>query len=593
MRRSPLPTARSARPRIEVLEDRTTPAATAYLATDLVSDQPGVAAITDPTLVNGWGISESSGSAFWISSNGGNLSEVYPGGANGNPLNVTPQSLRVNVPGGAPTGQVFANLAGNFVISGVNRAGAPASGPGVFIFASEVGMITAWNPGVFPTKPATGAPPSNAITGFTADNGAVYKGLALAKVGTANFLYAADFHNNAIDVIDSQFHKVQLGSNGFETFTDPGLPAGYAPFNVALIGGKLYVSYAKQDDAMHDDVAGRGHGFIDVFETNGHFDSRLVSRGDLNSPWGMVQAPSTFGDFGGALLVGNFGDGKIHAYDINTGHELGTLSESPGHPIVIDGLWGLSFGNGQGGGDLNTLYYAAGPDGEAHGLFGMITANPAGTNPVSVKLTGSDLTITGSRDNDRVEVELNRSGQIVVEAGEQQIGQFDAAAVGTIHFNGFAGNDVLVVDPRVTATVIADGGAGNDVLIGGGGNNILLGGPGNDVLVGGPGRDILIGGDGRDVLIGRGNDDILIGGSTTHDGSTAELQQILAIWNGPGSYNDRVTALRTGASAVKLDSTTVMDDGVRDDLFGGSGLDWFFATAPDKIHGKLPNEQVN
>src|SRR5262245_55128535 len=488
MRRHP-PIDRPARLRAELLEARTTPS-TAYLATDLVSDQPGVAAITDPTLVNAWGISESATSAFWISSNGADLSEVYPGGANGTPFNVTPQSLRVNIPGGAPTGQVFAGLANNFVISGLTRSGDATSAASTFIFASETGFITGWNPNVFasPIPPAPPAGPSqNAMVGFQAPDGAVYKGLALAKVGTANFLYAADFHNGKIDVIDSQFHKVTLGTNGFEMFTDPTLPKGYAPFNVALINGQRYGSEAKQDTDRHDDVAGKGNGFISVFDTNGHFVKRLVSRGDLNSPWGMVQAKATFGDFSNALLVGNFGDGKIHAYDPTTGTELGTLMESPGHPIVIDGLWGLAFGNGQGGGDTNTLYYAAGPDGEAHGLFGMITANAAGTNPVSAKLTGSDLTITGSRNNDRVEVELNRNGQIVVEAGGHQIGQFDAAAVGTIHFNGFAGNDVLVVSRRITATVIADGGAGNDVLIGGGGNNILLGGPGHDVLVGGAG----------------------------------------------------------------------------------------------------------
>jgi Ca2+-binding RTX toxin-like protein len=407
----------------------------------------------------------------------------------------------------------------------------------------------------------------------------------MAQVGTANFLYAADFHNDKIDVIDGAFNKVTLGKNGFETFTDPDLPPGYAPFNVAAIGGKLYVAYAKQDAHQHDDVAGHGHGFVDVFETNGHFDGRLISRGDLNSPWAVVQAPSTFGDFAGDLLVGNFGDGRIHAYDINTGKEQGTLGESPGHPLVIDGLWGLTFGTGKAG-DPNALYYAAGPDGEAHGLFGKITANPAGTNPVSAKLTGGDLVITGSRDNDRVEVELGHGGQVVVEAGGQRIGQFDLSAIGTIRFNGLAGDDVFVVDPRIDVTVIADGGAGNDFLKGGGGNNILLGGPGDDVLVGGPGRDILIGGDGRDRLFGRGGDDILVGGRTSHDGSATELLQMLTTWASPTmSYNDRVSAIRS--------STTFFDDGVRDDLFGGAGQDWFVGQPPDVFHGRKANEQIN
>jgi uncharacterized protein (TIGR03118 family) len=592
MRRAPLPTTRL---RAELLEDRNTPSntATAYLATDLVSDQPGVAPVTDPTLVNAWGISLSqTGGAFWVSSNGKDLSELYGGDVTTKGVtSPISQPFKVAIPGGAPTGQVFNNTGSKtdfMVTDGTNSKTA------VFIFASEAGEITGWNPGVGIVAGAN--PPSKtAEVGFPSSDNAVYKGLALAQVGSANFLYAADFHNDKIDVIDGQFHQVTLGKNGFETFTDPNLPHGYAPFNVAAINGKLYVSYAKQDADQHDDVAGHGHGFIDVFETNGHFDGRLVSRGDLNSPWGMVQAPPGFGEFAGDLLVGNFGDGRIHAYDLMTGKEQGTLSESPGHPLVIDGLWGLAFGNGVSAGDANSLYYAAGPDNEAHGLFGRITANPAGTNPVSAKLVGSDLVITGSRDNDHVEVELAQGGQVVVEAGEQRIGQFDLSALATIRFNGFAGDDVLVVDPRIDVTVIADGGAGDDVLIGGGGNNILLGNAGNDLLVGGPGRDILIGGDGQDALFGRGGDDILIGGRTSHDAKPDELLQILGVWASPTmSYNDRVSAIRSGTGGVPaLNSTTVFDDGVRDDLFGGQGQDWFIGQLPDVLHGRQPNEQIN
>jgi Ca2+-binding RTX toxin-like protein len=262
---------------------------------------------------------------------------------------------------------------------------------------------------------------------------------------------------------------------------------------------------------------------------------------------------------------------------------------------VIDGLWGLAFGNGKTSpNDQNTLYYAAGPDDEAHGLFGKITANAPGTNPVTATLTGGDLTIAGSRDGDRVEVKLTHGGrQVEVEAGGQRIGQFDTAAVGTIHFTGLAGNDLLVVDPHITAPVIADGGAGDDILVGGNGSNILLGNTGNDVLVGGSARDILIGGAGHDFLFGVGNDDILVGGTTASDSNPAALTQILGVWNSGMSYNDRVTAIRTGANGVpKLDATTVSDDGTRDDLFGGTGLDWFFATAPDRVHGKSAAEQV-
>jgi uncharacterized protein (TIGR03118 family) len=581
----------TARLRLEPLEDRSNPS-TAYLATDLVADQPGVAPITDPTLLNAWGISLSpTGGAFWVSSNGGGLSELYGGDVNGSALS---QPFKVNVPGGAPTGQVFAGLAGNFLVSGVDRNGNAASGASAFIFASESGNITGWNAGIFTAKPAAPGASTNAFVGYHATDGAIYKGLAIGTVNGANYLFAADFHNNKIDVLDSNFQKVALGAGGFESFADPHLPKGYAPFNVALIGTKLYVSYAKQDADAGDDVAGRGHGFVSVFETNGHFDGRLVSGGDLNSPWGMAQAPAGFGDFANALLVGNFGDGKIHAYNIDTGKELGTLSEAPGRPIVIDGLWGLAFGNGKTAGDANSLYYAAGPDGEAHGLFGKITANAAGTNPVSAVLTGGDLVITGSRDGDRVEVELRHGGQqIVVEAGERTIGTFDAAAVGTIHFNGLAGNDVFAVDPHVTATVVADGGAGDDVLIGGGGSNVLVGNTGNDILAGGASRDILVGGAGHDFLFASGDDDILIGGSTAYDSNPAALTQILGVWNSGTSYNDRVDAIRAGNGAPKLDATTVTDDGSRDDLFGGPGLDWYFSNDPDRIHGKKGAERVN
>jgi Ca2+-binding RTX toxin-like protein len=308
----------------------------------------------------------------------------------------------------------------------------------------------------------------------------------------------------------------------------------------------------------------------------------------------MVIAPNGFGDFSGDLLVGNFGDGKIHAYDPTTGDLLGTLSESPGHPIVIDGLWGLAFGNGVTAGDKTTLYYAAGPDDEAHGLFGKITANPAGTNPVQATLTNGNLLITGSRNNDHVEVSLRNDGQqIVVRAGGQRIGMFAMADVATIQFNGFAGNDRIEISKRITATAILDGGAGHDVLIGGGGNDILLGGPDNDVLVGRRGRDILIGGDGRDVLIGGGHDDLLIGGSTAYDTDTTALMQILTEWTSTDSYNTRVAKLRAGSGVPKLDAMTVSDDGVRDILVGGRGLDWFFAGAHDLTPGEVATEQVN
>jgi uncharacterized protein (TIGR03118 family) len=585
-RRHTLPAA--TRLRLERLEARDTPS-TAYLASDLISDQPGVAPVTDPTLVNGWGISLNPNGAVWVSANGSDLSEVYGGVGSGS----ISQPFKVMIPGGAPTGQVFANIPNNFVVSGVSASGAPMSGASTFIFASENGTITGWNPGVFPMKPAAPGVSTSAITGFSSTDGAVYKGLALAQMGGANFLYAADFHGGKIDVLNSQFQKVTLGTSGFETFTDPTLPAGYAPFNVALINGKLYVSYALQNSLMHDDVAGPGHGFIDVFETNGHFDNRLVSNGDLNSPWAMVMAPANFGDFSGALLVGNFGDGMIHAYNPTTGQEMGTLSEAPGKPLVIDGLWGLAFGNTPA--NANTLYYAAGPDGEMHGLFGQITANAAGTNPVSVQSVGGIVAITGGRDSNFVQVGLDPTGtQIVVTSDGQMIGTFSRASVGLIVFTGRAGSDAFVVDRRITATVIASAGAGNDVLIGGGGNNILIGGSGNDLLVGGPGRDILIGGSGNSFLFGMGGDDILIGSPTAFDNNPIALLQILEVWNQNLPYATRVAEIKAGTAGVpQLNSTTVLADNVGTVLVGGPGMDWFFATPPDVIFGLRPGEQLN
>lgn len=577
----------SARLNMLRLEDRCNPA-TAYLATDLIADQPGVAAITDPTLVNAWGISlNPNGGAFWVSANGAAQSEVYGGDVNGSPLS---QPFKVVTPGGLPTGQVFAGLAGNFVVSGFTAAGVPTSAASAFIFASEGGTVTGWAPAVFPNPNGGPAPSRNAVVGFQATDGAAYTGMALANNAGGNFLYLTDFRNGKIDVLNGQFQKVTPTGS----FADPNLPKGYAPFNVAAVGGKLYVSYAKQERNSLNPDTGRGNGFVSVFDLNGNFQQRLVSRGDLNAPWGMALAPAGFGDFGGALLVGNFGSGRIQAYNATTGEKLGTLSESPGKPVEIDGLWGLAFGNGKTAGDANSLYYAAGPENETHGLFGKITANAEGTNPVSATLTGGDLVITGSRNDDRVDVDLNRDGMLRVKAGGETIGTFDPTAVATIRFTGLAGDDRFDVDSRVSSAVFADGGAGDDRLNAGGGVSIMVGNSGDDRLFGGSGRDLLIGGTGRDDLFGFGNDDILIGGTTAHDANRTALTQISTAWNGAGSYTDRVTAIRTGANGVpKLDATTVFDDGTRDDLFGGIGLDWFFAAPLDKVHGKGFGEQEN
>jgi len=280
----------------------------------------------------------------WVSAADSGVSTLYRGAAGATPVSIVP--LVVTIPGGAPTGQVFNTTTGFEVAPGQ---------PAAFIFASESGNITAWNPTLGTTA---------AIEATTPD--AVYKGLALASGTGGTHLYAANFHAGTIDVFDSSFAPTTLSGS----FVDPTMPAGYAPFNVQEIGGSLYVTYAKQDADGHDDVKGAGHGFVDVFTPDGALVRRLVSQGRLNSPWGLALAPSDFGRFSGALLVGNFGNGRIHAYDPTTGHLLGTLS-AKNHPIVIDGLWGLRFGNGVTG-DPNSLLFTAGPNDEAHGLFGMI-----------------------------------------------------------------------------------------------------------------------------------------------------------------------------------------------------------------------------
>ena len=347
---------------VERLEDRLV-LATSYIAHDLVSNQPGVAPLTDPTLQNGWGISLGpTGPTIWVSSNGGGVSELYTGDVNGTPLVKNPGLGAVNVPAGDPTGQVF-NSTTDFVVHN-----GTASAPAVFIFATESGIISGWNPTVPPP-----APSADAQVGYTAPDGAVYKGIALATNGGANFLYATDFHNNKIDVLDKNF---AIAPQAAGAFTDPNLPTGYAPFGIATIGGKLYVSYAQQGPGTMDEVDGPGKGFIDVYTTDGHLQQRLVSHGKLDAPWGMVQATANFGEFSNDLLVGNFGDGTINVYDPTSGKFLGTL-KTDGKAVTIDGLWGLAFGNGGTAGDANTLYYAAGPNDEADGLFGKITANCA------------------------------------------------------------------------------------------------------------------------------------------------------------------------------------------------------------------------
>lgn len=348
---------RTYRPSLEGLEDRRLMATAAFLQTNLIADQPGVAQKTDPNLVNAWGMAFTSSGPFWFSDNGTGVSTLDDTYTNSGSLVVSiPRPPGDPNPTATPTG-IVANETADFTVHSGNL-----SGTSLFLFATEDGTISGWSPNADETH-AILAVDNSAVP--NAANGAVYKGLALAANATGNFLYAANFRSGTIDVFDKTFAKATL----LGSFADPTLPAGFAPFNIQALGGKLYVTYAKQDAAKAGDVAGPGNGFVDAFSTDGVLLGRLVSNGPLNSPWGLALAPSGFGPFGGALLVGNFGDGRINAFNATTGAFLGTLMSATNTPVRIDGLWGLAFGNGVSAGDPNVLYVTAGPGDEQHGLF--------------------------------------------------------------------------------------------------------------------------------------------------------------------------------------------------------------------------------
>ncbi len=319
-----------------------------YRLSNLVSDLPNIAANTDTNLANPWGLAFGPTTPFWIADNHAGISTIYDSTGAVQSLVVTIPPASGGTPPGAPTGMVF-NDTTNFVVG---------STPARFIFATEDGTISAWNAG------------TNAILKAEHTN-TIYKGLELATNGGNAFLFAADFHGGKIDVFDSNFQPVTIPGG----FVDAGVPAGFAPFNVRKIGGSLYVTYAKQDDEMEDDVPGAGNGYINVFDTAGKKIKRFASGGNLNSPWGIALAPANFGAFGGALLVGNFGDGRINAFDATSGALLGQLKNPNGIPLWVDGLWDLKFGNGTKAGDANKLYFTAGISREAHGLFGVIAAS--------------------------------------------------------------------------------------------------------------------------------------------------------------------------------------------------------------------------
>ena len=331
-----------------------------FSQTNLVSDLSTVGAqIVDPNLKNPWGLAFGPTTPLWVADNGTSVATLYgvsPGGAT-----ATQVPLVVTLPpmDSSPTGQVFNPTSGFMIKSKAGKA------PALFIFSSEGGQIIAWSPVADP--PVNGK--STAQVKFSSRS-AVFKGLTIASTRFGTFLYATDFHNGRVDVFNSRFHLVHTPG----AFRDRHLPRGYAPFGIRAINGLIYVTYAKQDADRHDDVAGRGHGFIDVFTPSGFMLERLVSRGALNSPWGLEVAPQGFGPFGGKLLVGNFGNGRIHAYSLFSGRFDGTLRTQQHKPITIDGLWALQVGTATTGG-TGTVLFCAGLNAEADGLVGAI--NPA------------------------------------------------------------------------------------------------------------------------------------------------------------------------------------------------------------------------
>ena len=347
---------------------RLVPAANQYLQHNLVSDQTGQADHVDTNLVNPWGICASATSPFWVSDNGTGLSTLYTvndaaltsfGTPNATTKPVVPATSSSASPG-APTGCVFNGTATAFFVP--NSSGRTAN----FLFATEDGSLSGWSSGVNAGQ---------AIVMVDNSSKAVYKGLAIAtpSATVGPRLYAANFRAGTVDVFDQTWQPVSLPGG----FTDSTIPTGFAPFGIQALNGKIFVTYAKQDAQKHDDVSGPGNGYVDVYDLNGVLLQHLIAGGNLNSPWGLAIAPAGFGDFAGDLLVGNFGDGAINAYNATTGALVASLQDAKGATIHISGLWGLQAGNGGSGGDANSIYFTAGAGGEQHGLFGSLQAAPS------------------------------------------------------------------------------------------------------------------------------------------------------------------------------------------------------------------------
>jgi len=340
-----------------------------YKTRKFVSNGFTSAVTIDEDLVNPWGIASSPNGPWWVANNGTGVATIYDRTGD-------KQSLVVALPSDGspdnvahPTGVVF-NSTDDFPVTDGNT-----TAPAQFIFVTLEGTIVGWNPNVPASDPSTPSDTAQLAVNNTND-GSSYTGVAIGKVQSGNSfqnrVYAANFGLGTIDMFDDHFD--QLDSSGM--FQDNHIPSTFAPFNITNIDGKLFVAFAKKADDG-DEQAGAHLGFVDVFNTDGTLEQRLIRRGRLNAPWAMVVAPNNFGRFSNALLVGNFGNGRINAFNVNTGHLIGTLRKSNGDALVLDRLWGMAFGNGDDAGARNSLFFASGPNDETDGLFGRIRAvNP-------------------------------------------------------------------------------------------------------------------------------------------------------------------------------------------------------------------------
>ncbi len=326
-----------------------------YQQTDLVTNTSSVSATAtmDANLVNAWGLSRGTGSPFWISDNGTGLSTLYDGAGKPVQLVVTIPPPKNGAPPSAPTGTVF-NFTKLFAV-------APGK-PAVFLFATEDGTISGWNPGVNLN--------SAVLKVDNSQQGAIYKGLAIAKEGAITRLYTSNFATGKVEMYDGAFHPVMIAG----AFHDSQLPANYAPFGIQNVGGNIVVTFAHRMPGSRDEDHGTGLGYVDVFDFNGNLLVRLQHGPFLNAPWGIAQASGDFGVFSHRLLIGNFGDGRIHAFNLVSGMFEGTLLNPDGSPLWIEGLWALSFGGDTAKDGLATeLFFTAGPNDESNGLYGKIT----------------------------------------------------------------------------------------------------------------------------------------------------------------------------------------------------------------------------